>query len=73
MQVWVRYHVEELVVFEGLGRQARGPVREVPPAAAPGDAPGEVGVGGHPEEGLPNVDDLDADPHVACVYYGSIK
>lgn len=52
-------------MLEGLCRQARCPVCEVPAAAAPGHAPGEVGVDGHPEERLPNVDDLDADPHEA--------
>ena len=52
-------------MLEGLCRQARCPVCEVPAAAAPGHAPGKVGVDGHPEERLPNVDDLDADPHEA--------
>lgn len=53
-------------MLEGLRRQARCPVREVPAAAASGHAPGEVEVGGYPEVRLPNVDDFDADPHEAC-------
>lgn len=56
-------------MLERLGRQAGSPVREVPAAAAPGHAPGEIGVCSHPEVRFPDIDNFDADAHEAWVFF----
>ena len=60
------HHVEQLIVLESLGGQARVPVGEIASSALTRDAAGEVDIGGNPEERLPHVRDFHAHAHETC-------